>query len=151
MHKLAIEHIWRGKFVGINSLPLPVDPGIELWSLSLTTSLPTKQSHWFLFKSLIWTYAFSNKYFLLAPLNLFMTILSFPPPNTVREVVFPFSAWSLSAETMTPSICIVTSHYRTLGNLSMSCNFLCDYSLVYEAKIVVHKGLCQVGMVWFPM
>lgn len=27
MHKLATEHIWRGKFVEISSLPLPVDPG----------------------------------------------------------------------------------------------------------------------------
>lgn len=76
-----------------------------------------------------------------------MTILSSFPPNTVREVVSPFSDWSLSVETMTPRICTVTSHYRTLGNLSMSCNFLCDFSLVYEAKIVVHKGFCQVGMV----
>lgn len=27
MHKLATEHIWRGKFGEISSLPLPVDPG----------------------------------------------------------------------------------------------------------------------------
>ena len=27
VHELAIVHIWRRKFVGISSLPLPVDPG----------------------------------------------------------------------------------------------------------------------------
>lgn len=76
-----------------------------------------------------------------------MTLLSFLFPSTVSEDVAPFSDWSLSTETMTPRISTVTFHYMILGNLSMCCNFLCDYSLVYEAKIVVYKGFCQVGMV----